>query len=648
MAIAADLGVLLAVLFLTLCCTCLGSSLLSRLGIAFDSKTEHLLVSSATGFISFQVLLFFAELTQHIRFACVLVIVVLVISLLATLKRVRDPFIVALRETRPVSVFSRFLFVATLVVLMVEYLAATAPLTGSDALHYHFAVPKLIVESGFHPIFSNAHSFLCGQGHLLIVFGLALGSEKLSLALIFLGGLLTAVSLVLLVRNLTDGLLFFAAPLTFLLTPIVFWQICSSGAPDIWMAFYTTSAVIVLSQEKLSGTWQCGILVGFLAGAVAGTKYTGCVVAVSIALAFILECRAVLPTTLLFLSALAAGIWPYLRNLVWTRDPFFPFFSRVLDPSLFNAFSFAAISADTGSSGTRQFTQLFPFVFFAGLRSGNIGFWDFFGPVVLACAPLIVIAFRRSDRTWRSAAIVWSVTALGIFFTSGLTRFMLPVFPLGLCCVFGAIEFVRTRSWRIVHVAAVASVAVHVCAGLAGLVIYSRAPLAAALGLRNPAQYLTSTAQDFEVSQAINRLVQSQRQSGKTLVFGRHLYYLHIPYVLGDPDASWIVDPSRLQTLEQWTDFLSSQHVKFVVRAPSYPKAIAESLTGLERRGVLVPVAEVQAQNFYGMRIDENRISVTVTLLRVELEAMAPTVSQAQQLLHGAVMYRFTALPLSP
>jgi hypothetical protein len=327
-----------------------------------------------------------------------------------------------------------------------------------------------------------------------------------------------------------------------------------------------------------------------------------------------------LPTALLFVSAAAAGVWPYLRNLVWTKDPFFPFLSRVLNPSLFNAFTFASISADTGAAGARQLSQLFPFVFFAGLRSGNIGFWDFFGPLVLACAPLIVLVFRRSDRTWRCVVTVWLFTTLGIFFTSGLTRFLLPIFPLALWCVFGAMEGAGRKGWDIVRLVTLTSIGLHLCAGLAGLVIYSRAPVAAALGLKNRTQYLASTAQDFEVSQAINQLVRSQQEPGKTLVFGRHLYYLEIPYVLGDPNASWIEDPSRLLTRAQWTDFFASQHVEFVVRAPSYPKVIEEPLTTLEREGVLVPVAEAEAQNFYGMRIDEKRVSVIVTLLRVQLD----------------------------
>ena len=53
------------------------------------------------------------------------------------------------------------------------------------------------------------------------------------------------------------------------------------------MAFYSTAVLIVLTEQKLSGTPKQAILVGFLAGAIAGAKYTGCVVAGSIALAYV-------------------------------------------------------------------------------------------------------------------------------------------------------------------------------------------------------------------------------------------------------------------------------------------------------------------------------------------------------------------------
>src|SRR5260370_33654823 len=97
-----------------------------------------------------------------------------------------------------------------------------APLTGSDALHYHFTAPLLTLRNGFAPNFNLANSFFTGQGHLLILTGLALGSEIFSLALIFLGGVLPAsagdcVALMLVSRGWA-----WLCDLGHLLTPVAF------------------------------------------------------------------------------------------------------------------------------------------------------------------------------------------------------------------------------------------------------------------------------------------------------------------------------------------------------------------------------------------------------------------------------------------
>ena len=237
----------------------------------------------------------------------------------------------------------RFLLMVIAVVLLVEFFAAIAPITGSDALHYHFTAQKLMLAHGFHADFSFSHSFLCGQHHQLILFWLALGSDKLAMGLIFLGGVLTALSLAVLASRWSSRTTALTIALLFLLTPVVFWQISASGAPDIWMSFFTTTAVIVLCQSKSSGTWHQALVVGLLTGGVAGAKYLGCLVAAGLATAIAIEYRSIRNTSLLCLGSLFTGIWMYLRNLIWTGDPVFPFLSRTLIPQRVNQFALDAL-----------------------------------------------------------------------------------------------------------------------------------------------------------------------------------------------------------------------------------------------------------------------------------------------------------------
>jgi len=100
-------------------------------------------------------------------------------------------------------------------------------------------------------------------------------------------------------------------------------------------------------------------------------------------------------------------------------------------------------------------------------------------------------------------------------------------------------------------------------------------------------------------------------------VFFRHTYYLQAPFLYGDPNASWAVDPERLKTPEAWKAFLKSQNIRWIVRDPEYPEAIAEPLVRLEQAGNLMPIAQAELSEFEGMRILGVRKMRLVVILRI-------------------------------
>ena len=614
--------VLAALIFVSVCAFCLaaislGNLILRILHLEMDTDAQHLLICAGVGVISIELLLFGVESTQQIGKGCFVVLGLLCIALITDFRLITQKCSRILRAVFSGLRVESFLVLLIGIVLCVEFLASLAPLTGSDALHYHFTTQQLILEYGFHPDFSISHSFLCGQHHLLILLGLALGSEKLAMGLIFLGGLLTALSLACLASRWSSSTTVLAITLLFLLTPVVFWQISSSGAPDIWMAFFATAAVIVLCQSRIYGTWRQALLAGLLTGGVAGAKYTGCLVAAGLAAAITIEYRSALKTSLLCLGSLLTGIWPYLRNLVWTGDPVFPFLTKTLYPERINLLALNDLLSDTGASQSRHLGRLVPFVFFAGIRPSSRGFWDFFGPIVFALAPLLIVA-RGNFRKWRVPAVVWCLSALGVFYASGLPRFLLPVFPLALTCTAAGIDFSRQNGWKRTFRWAMVLVTLLSVVGAAGLVMYSWKPTAAALGIVSEASYLEERRPEFQEAAAINRVLGSQAKSGRVLVFLRHMYSLDVPYLNGDPATSWTINPARLQTRRDWEAFFQQQGIGFVARSPEYPETIAAPLTEMEAKGDLVPVGKLVVQDFEGMRMQRKRTEITVVILRVK------------------------------
>ena len=510
------------------------------------------------------------------------------------------------------------------VALLTEFLASLAPLTGSDALHYHFTTEQLILGQGFHPIFFLTHSFLCGQSHLLILLGLGLSSEALAMSFIFLGGALAALAVACLAARWVPRIYALSFALLFLLTPLVFWQICSSGSPDIWMAAFAGAGVLVIARTQEDATAGHALLAGFLAGGVAGAKYTGCVIAAALAVAFLVEYRSARKGVLFFAAALFAGIWPLARNLIWTSDPFFPVLVTRLFPERVNPYALGDLLADTGAAGSHSFFQAIPFLFFSVRRSAALpGFWEFYGPIVFALVPLVMLAFRNT-REWRVRTIVWLCAGVGIFLASGLTRFLLPLLPIAYSCVAAGVYFSAQKGWKYIHGLARLSIALACLLGAGGLALYTAPEVRATVGLKERQRYLEEKAPEYQVSQAVNRVVSSTQVAGKTLVFIRHLYYLRVPYIVGNPATSWAINPDVLKTGAEWRKFMYEEQIAYVVRVPSYPAAIAAPLEELEKKGYLIPYSRSEVQDFQGMRIAGNREPVEVVILRVVPEATAP------------------------
>jgi len=613
MALVNSCLVLLAVGLCAWIASALGHRLLRLMSVELGSSAEQLLLTAALGFICIEVLVFFVQIFGHIRAGVLAVLASAVLlgggDFLLVRNRALDILKRAIRLPRSEATLSGFVCA----VLLLQGLAATAPLTGSDALHYHFTAPLLTLREGFHPDFFLSHSFFCGQSHLLILAGLALGSSRIATGLLFLGGVFSTLASFCLARQWMDRRWSWIVALVFLVTPVVFWQMSLSGAPDLWMAFFATMGVIVITRFRDLPRSSLAILPGALAGAIAGTKYTGCIVALSLAVAYFWSVRSIVKSLFFAFGSVLAGIWPYLRNLVWTGDPVFPFLTSHLFPERVNAFALASYRADTGAETFKGVWYIVKSIFFAGIDLAHPGFWQYFGPVVVAFGPLLLL-IRRDTPTWRAALPVWMLSAVGISATSGMTRFLLPVFPIAVAAVLAGVPQLRLGLARFVSAG---TLSFFVLTGTVGLLVYDRPALAVAVGLTSPETYLQKHSQDYEKVQFVNRVLAGRESEGFALVFVRHTYYLTIPFKYGDPGASWAIDPIKLQSANDWLAFLKAQRIRWVVRSPNYPRAISAPLEQLQARGQLVPIAQAEITDFQGLRISEDRQRMPIVILEL-------------------------------
>ncbi len=616
MALAYLLGALGSVAVFGFLFAAFGRTLLRWSKVASANSIENLLLGAALGVITFEVILSLVAYTGKWRPGILAALALLAIAAIPEARSVSQDFRAALHLANR-SRIELALAAAVFVVLLLQALAAMAPLTGSDALHYHFPAARFNLTEGFHPNFFLVLSFLSGQSHQLILAGLSLGSEKLAMGLLYLGGVLAAAATACVVRRLAPPVWAWLAVLAFLLTPVVFWQMTSSGAPDVWMAFFATMAVLCIASYREQPRAGLALWAGYLAGAVAGAKYTGCIVAVGLTLAFLWEARSIRSLSFFFGGSLCAGIWPYARNFYWTGDPVFPFAIRWFGPHHVNQFTLASVLLNTGASKHSSMLKLITFPFFSAFDVARPGFFQYFAPLCLVFAPLVVMAVRNTP-LWRALTVVWITSSLGIGLTSDMARFLLPVFPIALAASFAALARLQEWRWKLSQVFSLATIGVVLVMCTGGFLMYERDALAASLGETSREKYLRRRAPDHERVEFVNRTLAGEKGSEKALVFFPHVYYLNVPFLYGDPDGSWGIDPEELHTPEAWLAFFRQEHIRWVVRSPEYPKAIAGPLQQLQNSGILVPLAEGQTTDFIGKRIEGVRQTTPIVVLRVQ------------------------------
>jgi len=499
--------------------------------------------------------------------------------------------------------------------VILDSLLAMAPLTGSDALVYHFTVPMLSLAKGPGPIFWLINDFWVGQGHSLIELGMALGSDRISMGLILVGGLLTAGALFMLTRSVTSERWAGLAVLVFLLTPMVFWQMGTSGSPDIWMAFYTTLAVMAVHRGVHLGEKRWLLLGGVFAGAAAGVKLTGWAIPLGVLAYCLYATRSLSRTIACGLWSLPFGILPLVRNIWWTGDPFFPFLIRWLRPEHLNHYTLAAVQAATHPAGfDRSLSGLLAFPFFLSLRGNAYGVGHYFGPIVLALSPLLLFAVPKGGLT-HAAAIVWGVSFLLVDLTSQGARFLLPVFPLALFLVFVGVDEAFRRGWRVVQAGCGGTLLLALLFGLGSETLYARDYLPVVVGIENREAFLARMAPDYGATSFVNAALEGQ--PGKAMVFFQHVYYLRIPFLIGDPAIAWLMDPDRLASFQELLQLLHRQNVRWVVMASSYPEPLAQSFQALEDEGNLRPKFSADASTYARFRIYGEKVPMHVVILEV-------------------------------
>jgi len=434
------------------------------------------------------------------------------------------------------SLFEKVLIVLILAQGCAMLLTALAPPVGADALAYHLAVPKLYIENhGILNLPNHKHSSQPFLMEMVFLFGMLLKGDVVAQLLNFAATCAAAAGIYLLARRLFSRRVGIIASAVFLLTPQLLASVELMG-PESGMALFVALAFLALVRWVRAGPaertpWL--IIIALLSAGVAGMKQSGAGHAMFFALLitvlpialFRQSVGAVLRQAALYaaITGLLGGGW-YLRCYAMTGNPLHPFGTAAP----------MAPNTHTGEGMGKSLRAFLSYPWNMTMHSRSFGMLatDNPGPLPLAFIPLLLV-FRPVPR-WLGLMLAYCVVFAGaIFFTSQITRYLVPIFGLTAIAVAVGVE----RFESLGKLPAYAAAAAVIIAGVVQTGLSARAiagdrgnRLKVVLGGESRREFLAKASYSYSAFDFLNGT--AAPGSRVLLLYGHEAYYLDLPYVI--------------------------------------------------------------------------------------------------------------------
>ncbi len=475
--------------------------------------------------------------------------------------------------------------------ILLAFAYSLVPVTAYDTLSYHLEVPARFLQAGgVVRVPENFYSNLPQLGEMLYTLALGLAGSDLAQLLHLTFFLLTLGLAWTWARRFFGGTAAaWGTALTASIPPFLI-EVPFAGV-DWPAAFFTLAAVFLLAAAG-RGRGRM-VVAGFFAGCAAGTKSPALATAILAPLAsgvlVDLWDRGSPGKTLrawaVFLAAALAAAAPwYLKNVVFTGDPFYPLFSRFPGGPQGFATLMADMRAVSLVASDLWGWALVPFRFVYDHAAFQLGT----GVGMLNLALLPALAALRGNWRGRRFLVFWLFFALAAWYASfRIGRFTIPqwtVFSLFLGAGLAALLASAGRVRSILTAVVVAGMLVD-AAVVVGVNVFVFHDTEAALGIEPPEAYLARSLPCYEAVSFLNRM---EPPCGKVLFVGETRGFR-----AGFPrEVPSYVMPNRLVEM---------------ARAGKTPREMAEELARAGFTHLLVNPAELRriGKDFPLLRLDD-------------------------------------------
>jgi len=466
------------------------------------------------------------------------------------------PFSKTLRAKRPES-WKLAALAALCLAVLIALVGALGPsdMSDWDSLAYHLAVPKLWLQHGqidYIPFIH--HSNFPGAIDNLFILGLtpggAAGAKAFSVA-VFVLGILVVFGLAR--RRYGENCGWIAA-LAFVGVPAILWE---SGTAYIDVAHGLVAGLgIVYAAELIEGK-PAALRMALCLALACASKYTGLQTVFACAVVLLVGCamnrklseaaKAVGLTALA--SLIIAGPW-YLRNVVNTGNPVYPFFYGVFHGKNWDDFS-AKIYAEeqktfgAGSSPSDigaatlglayqpgRYTNPSP-TGGNGFPTGALGF-------VVVGTWLAWLFSGKMGRFEKSVLAATGISLLMWFVLSQQSRYLITLAVPACVLAGGALERLKVGPIVAVLTGVQALYSLYV-----GKFFHLDPKLPVVVGKVSEEDYLKANVPFYEAALAINQIVP---KDGKVALYDEVFgYFLDLPYFWANPGHSTLIPYDRIQ-----------------------------------------------------------------------------------------------------
>lgn len=457
--------------------------------------------------------------------------------------------------------FSVLLLVAAFFAFF-NLIASLAPPWSYDATVYHLAVPKIYAaEHGFVALPSLLQSNWVMIPHMLFLAATLIKNSVLANLVNFSFGLFLAVGIFSFGSRFFGRNVGMLAASIFLTLPIIIVHSVSAHAdlPLAFFAFLSFYAFMLWSaQERASPVFWLAIS-AIAAGLAASSKMTGLAIIPIMGLLVFSRIlflnKASFRISSLFIPvifgviAVAAASPAYIKNLVYSGNPFFPLFYDVFGGKFLNSTvsSYFFIETDYGTGRGLLSFLLLPW----NMTMDPLKFVELLGigPLFLAFVPLVIFVKKNRALIFTLAAGLLCLVAW--FLASQALRYViyaLPLFSIIAACVIFSLSAVQGFSGKALRYFIAVVIAAVLIFNTALLFGANAKQVPAALGVI-PEEVFYERLNDGNIY-GVCRFANSNLPANAKilLLYENRGYHCDIPYILGDPREQAYIDYSAIST----------------------------------------------------------------------------------------------------